>query len=135
VHRHRQSTTFLFETHLTSEVSSQTKSRKPESLPLFLSPLVEASLTRTPCDPTAVATALKGFTAHCNFKSLVNHAAERRAAQIYADLLVSQHEMRMAEFETSLHSDAISEEQSFYNALAQLQIYKYERMMRNFKMR
>ena len=62
-----------------------------------------------------------------------NHAAEQKAAQIYADLLMSQHEMRMAELKTSLHSDDKAEMNDYYNAMANLQMYKLERMMRNLK--
>ena len=52
--------------------------------------------------------------------------AEARAREIHVDLIKRAHEQRMREFERSQHSDAISEEQAYYNALAQLAIDKFE---------
>jgi hypothetical protein len=74
----------------------------------------------------AVATALKSFTAHCNFKSLVNHDAEQKAAAMHAQLLQWQHEMRMKDIERSLHSDDKAEMFDFYNALPKLELQKCE---------
>jgi hypothetical protein len=56
--------------------------------------------------------------------------AEQKAASMHAQILQWQHERRMRELETSVHTDSRSEEQAYYSALAQLQLYKLEKMMR-----
>jgi hypothetical protein len=54
---------------------------------------------------------------------------ERRAAEIHAQVLMRQHELRMREIERSVYSDSKHEEQAYYGALAQLEIEKFNRMM------
>lgn len=66
-------------------------------------PITEASLARRPAQPRSRAVALKSielvefeYTPRHELQSETNYY-EQRAAQIYADLLMSQHERRMRE--------------------------------------
>jgi len=67
-----------------------------------------------------------------DFDSLIvskrNEAAEQQARKVYVDLLVNRYEMQRREFERSQHDDSISEEQAYYNALAEIKIRKFEQM-------
>jgi hypothetical protein len=133
------------------------KERKGSANEIVAWPVGELSLTPTPCEPRTRVVSLKslmsgsaGFTetdlerweaeqetladqyllavgGGLNKKSL---AAEQRAREIYVELLKSQHEMRMREFERSVHHDSRAEEQQYYSAMAQLQLEKLEKMMR-----
>lgn len=97
-------------------------------------PISEASLAKRPAQPKSRAVALKSLPL-TDFDSLSDYhqTPEQKAAQIYADLIVSQHERRMKEFEKSLHGDDKAEEQAYYNALANMYKYKLDRIMRNLK--
>src|SRR5688500_13304128 len=86
-------------------------------------PIVELSLCPQDwaVEPRAKVVALKTFAIDMvPFTQLMaqqdaNVEAGRRAAEIHAQVLVRQHEMRMREIEQSLHSESKAEEHAYYN--------------------
>jgi len=64
-------------------------------------------------------------------RAIMQEFYKRRAREIYVDTLKSQHELRMKGYLPSLDEDSRREERDYYNALAEIEIEKFNRMMGN----
>jgi hypothetical protein len=109
-----------------------TKSPRGGANHVDLWPIAEASLApkHLAMEERCIATSLKSIAAGPGFAELSRQRDyEQEARQIYVDTLMSQHELRMKGYIPSLHEDSRSEEQDYYNALAAIEIEKFEAMM------